>query len=233
MPNDNITKSGRYTYVQYYYQSLNDFSMNGHDNANIRDGDGDGERNENPNHRIPRRLLEYIPRPQEVSFRMNDRQLELMYITWAAARMRVRQQVYRPDLPFAPNPEPPVWRDEVHAMMVLWIVRERRMFEMEMRELEQLLGLRARTDGGTDACHRGSEGGTALSSSFQIVQALAATAAVRGEFTPSLARLQVGLALICAYSYSCRIEVGISAEFGPIDCVDTGCDMDTLESKPV
>lgn len=61
---------------------------------------------------------------------------------WAAARMRVRQQVYRPDLPFAPNPLPPVWPEELRAMMVLWIARERRMFEMEMRELEFLLGLR-------------------------------------------------------------------------------------------
>lgn len=65
-----------------------------------------------------------------------------MYFTWAIARTRVRQLVYRPDLPFPPNPLPPVWQDEVRAMMVLWIARERRMFEMEMRELEYLLGLR-------------------------------------------------------------------------------------------
>jgi hypothetical protein len=65
-----------------------------------------------------------------------------MYDTWAAARMRVRQWVYRPNLPLAPNPLPPVWPDELHAMMVLWVARERRMFELEMRELEHLLGLR-------------------------------------------------------------------------------------------
>lgn len=56
--------------------------------------------------------------------------------------MRVRQQVYRPEVLFLPNPLPPLWPDEVRAMMVLWIARERRMFEMEIRELEYLLGLR-------------------------------------------------------------------------------------------
>lgn len=67
---------------------------------------------------------------------------ELLYVTWAGARMRVRQQVYQPDLPLLPHPPPPNWSDEVRAMMVLWIARERRMFEMEIRELEYLLGLR-------------------------------------------------------------------------------------------
>jgi hypothetical protein len=55
---------------------------------------------------------------------------EVMYVTWAATRNRVRQRVYQPDLPFPPYPRPPVWTDEVRDMMVLWIGRERRMFEM-------------------------------------------------------------------------------------------------------
>ncbi|KAG1726358.1 uncharacterized protein EDB91DRAFT_1086809 [Suillus paluster] len=67
---------------------------------------------------------------------------ELMYVTWAAARIRVCQQVYEPTLPLPPYPLPPVWEDKMRAMMVLWIARERRMFEMEMQELEYLLGLR-------------------------------------------------------------------------------------------
>jgi hypothetical protein len=67
---------------------------------------------------------------------------EFMYATWAAARVRVRQQMYHPDVPFQPYPFPPVWPDETRAMMILWIARERRVFEMEMQELEYLLGLR-------------------------------------------------------------------------------------------
>jgi hypothetical protein len=67
---------------------------------------------------------------------------ELMYITWVAARRRVRQLIYQPGLPFPGYPLPPVWLDDVRAMMVLWIARERRMFEMEMIELEHILGLR-------------------------------------------------------------------------------------------
>jgi len=67
---------------------------------------------------------------------------EFVYVTWAAARNRVRQQLYNPNLPLQPNPRPPVWSEEARAMMVLWIARERRIFEMEMRELEYLLGLR-------------------------------------------------------------------------------------------
>lgn len=64
-----------------------------------------------------------------------------MYVTWATARMRVRQYLYEPGLPLAPYPLPPMWEDEVRAMMVLWIARERRIFEMEIQELEHLLGL--------------------------------------------------------------------------------------------
>lgn len=67
---------------------------------------------------------------------------EWMYITWDAARNRVRQQLYHPDLPFDPYPLPPVWPEETRAMMILWVARERRIFEMEMEELEYLLGLR-------------------------------------------------------------------------------------------
>jgi hypothetical protein len=66
---------------------------------------------------------------------------ELMLVTWAAARNRVRQRVYQPNLPFPPCPLPPAWTNDVRAMMILWIARERRMFEMEMAELEYLLGL--------------------------------------------------------------------------------------------
>jgi hypothetical protein len=65
-----------------------------------------------------------------------------MYITWAAARRRVHQQLYQPALPIPPYPLPPFLPEEARAMMVLWIARERRMFEMEIRELEYLLGLR-------------------------------------------------------------------------------------------
>lgn len=67
---------------------------------------------------------------------------ELFYLTWTAARMRVHQWVYQPNVPLLPHPQPPAWSDEARAMMVLWVVRERRMFEMEIKELEFLLGLR-------------------------------------------------------------------------------------------
>ncbi|KAG1758203.1 hypothetical protein EDD22DRAFT_850213 [Suillus occidentalis] len=67
---------------------------------------------------------------------------EWMYITWDAAQNCVRQQLYHPDLPFDPYPLPPVWPEETWAMMILWVARERRIFEMEMEELEYLLGLR-------------------------------------------------------------------------------------------
>ncbi|KAG1775747.1 hypothetical protein EV702DRAFT_1198940 [Suillus placidus] len=56
---------------------------------------------------------------------MSGRQLELMFVAWAAARNLMRQRVYQPDLPFPVYPPPPVWPDEVRAMMILWIARER------------------------------------------------------------------------------------------------------------
>ncbi|KAG1902396.1 uncharacterized protein F5891DRAFT_1186504 [Suillus fuscotomentosus] len=109
--------------------------MNDNNNAN-----GAG----NHNHEIPRYLLQHAPRPREVSFTLMERQQESMYIVWAAVRGRVRQQVYYPGLPFPPYPLPLVWPDDIRAMMVLWVARERRMFEMEMTKLEYILGLRAR-----------------------------------------------------------------------------------------
>ncbi|KAG1761537.1 hypothetical protein EV702DRAFT_1052957 [Suillus placidus] len=94
------------------------------------------------NYEMPRHLLQHTPRPREVVFRMTEMHLEIMYITWAAARRRVRQLIYQPELPFPPYPVPPVWPDEVRAMMILWITRERRMFEMEMAVFEYILGVR-------------------------------------------------------------------------------------------
>jgi hypothetical protein len=35
-----------------------------------------------------------------------------------------------------------MWTDEMRVMMILWIARERRIFEREIEELEYLLGLR-------------------------------------------------------------------------------------------
>ncbi|KAG1817917.1 uncharacterized protein BJ212DRAFT_1479744 [Suillus subaureus] len=104
-----------------------------------------GDQDQDRDHQIPGHLLQLAPRPRNVTFTMSGRQVELMYITWAAARNRVRQQLYNPNLPFQPYPLPPVWSDEMRAMMVLWIARERRIFEMEIEELECLLGLRDRT----------------------------------------------------------------------------------------
>ncbi|KAG1892792.1 hypothetical protein F4604DRAFT_1913490 [Suillus subluteus] len=72
---------------------------------------------------------------------MLDEQLEILYATWAIACTRVRQQLYHPGQPVAPCPQPPLWGEEMSAMMVLWIARERRLFECEMREIEYLLGL--------------------------------------------------------------------------------------------
>ncbi|KAG1896328.1 uncharacterized protein F5891DRAFT_983516 [Suillus fuscotomentosus] len=115
--------------------------MDNYANANGGAGngnrDGDGHQNHQPQH-----FLQYPLRPRNIMFTMTRRQLALIYITWVAARMRVRQQVYEPALPLPPNPPPPIWSDELRTMIVLWIARERRMFEMEVRELEYLLGLR-------------------------------------------------------------------------------------------
>ncbi|KAG2156320.1 hypothetical protein DEU56DRAFT_906484 [Suillus clintonianus] len=111
-------------------------------NNNANNGVGNQNENGNRNHQIPGHLLQHAPRPRNVMFTMSGRQQELMYVTWAAARVRVRQYMYEPTLPLPPHPLPPLWEDEVRAMMTLWIARERRMFEMEMRELEYLLGLR-------------------------------------------------------------------------------------------
>ncbi|KAG1859872.1 hypothetical protein C8R48DRAFT_673814 [Suillus tomentosus] len=72
----------------------------------------------------------------------NQNYEEMKYIVWAATRGCVRQQVYHPELPFPPYPLPPVWPEDMRAMMVLWVARERHMFEMEMAELEHILGLR-------------------------------------------------------------------------------------------
>jgi hypothetical protein len=66
---------------------------------------------------------------------------QLMYVTLAGARIRVRQELYHPEVPLQPRPQAPVLSEVTRAMIVLWIARERRVFEMEMQELEHLLGL--------------------------------------------------------------------------------------------
>ncbi|KAG1893251.1 uncharacterized protein F5891DRAFT_1207720 [Suillus fuscotomentosus] len=124
-------------------------NMNNNANDNGGDGNqngGDGNQNGNRDHQIPERDLQIIPRPRNVQFTLTEGQHELMYVTWAGARLRVRQQLYHPDLPIQPHPQPLHWSEEMRAMLVLWIARERRIFEMEMRELEYLLGLRDSED---------------------------------------------------------------------------------------
>ncbi|KAG1754668.1 hypothetical protein EDD22DRAFT_957431 [Suillus occidentalis] len=116
--------------------------MNNNNNANGGAANQDRDRDRDRDHQIPAHLLQHAPRPRSVTFTISVMQLEYLYVTWAAARNRVHQQLYQPDLPFQPYPLPPVWPDETRAMMVLWIARERRIFEMEMEELEYLLGLR-------------------------------------------------------------------------------------------
>ncbi|KAG1767790.1 hypothetical protein EDD22DRAFT_844364 [Suillus occidentalis] len=115
-------------------------------NANANGGAGNQNEGANHDHQIPQHLLQHAPRPRDVMFTMTGRQLEMIYVTWAAARMRVHQYLYQPALQLPPYQLPPDWPDETRAMIVLWIARERRMFEMEMRELEYLLGLQDRMD---------------------------------------------------------------------------------------
>ncbi|KAG1758380.1 hypothetical protein EDD22DRAFT_956950 [Suillus occidentalis] len=114
--------------------------MNNYVNANAEGANRDADRIRN--NQIPQHLLENIPRLRKVVFTLTVGQLEMLYVTWAAAQMRVRQELYEPALPIPPYPLPPAWPEEMRAMIVLWIARERRVFEMEMRELEYLLGLR-------------------------------------------------------------------------------------------
>ncbi|KAG1903123.1 uncharacterized protein F5891DRAFT_1185756 [Suillus fuscotomentosus] len=113
-------------------------------NADANGGGGVGNQNAegNQEHQIPQHLLQLIPRPRNVMFTMTERQIQFMYVTWAGARVRVRQELYQPELPVQPYPQPPVWTEETRAMIVLWIARERRIFQMEVEEMERLLGLR-------------------------------------------------------------------------------------------
>ncbi|KAG2139106.1 uncharacterized protein EDB93DRAFT_1106210 [Suillus bovinus] len=92
-------------------------------------------------YKIPQHLLQHTPRPREVVFVLTGNQLELMYNTWVVVRRRVCQRIYQPELPFPPYPPHPVWSDEAQSMMILWVARERHMFELEMAELEHILGL--------------------------------------------------------------------------------------------
>ncbi|KAG1848143.1 hypothetical protein C8R48DRAFT_677347 [Suillus tomentosus] len=122
-------------------KSSSSTTMNNNANAN-EVGNRDGDRHGNQGHQIPEHLLRVAPRPRDVMFTLSERQLEMLYVRWDAARIRVHQQIYNPHLPFQPYPLPPAWSEEVRAMMILWVARERRMFELEMQELEYLLGLR-------------------------------------------------------------------------------------------
>ncbi|KAG1869744.1 hypothetical protein C8R48DRAFT_670986 [Suillus tomentosus] len=87
------------------------------------------------------RLLQLIPRPRDVTFTLTEEQLQLMYFTWASAQIRMHQEVYRPEVLLQLHPQPPVLSEVMCAMIVLWIARENQIFEMEMQELEHLLGL--------------------------------------------------------------------------------------------
>ncbi|KAG1908161.1 uncharacterized protein F5891DRAFT_1179680 [Suillus fuscotomentosus] len=107
--------------------------MNNNANANANEGAGN---------QIPQEFLQLVPRPRDITFRLIERQLELMYVTWANARVRIHQEIYRPELPLQPCLQPPVWTEPTRAMVVLWIARERQIFELEMEEMERLLGLR-------------------------------------------------------------------------------------------
>lgn len=109
-------------------------------------------------HQQPHRQhLNHLPNPRNISFTIPDQQMvsevmhsnnnllilqDILHATSVIARSRVRQQLYHPEQQFAPCPRPPLWDEEMRAMMILWIARERRLFEWEMREMEHLLGLR-------------------------------------------------------------------------------------------
>ncbi|KIK35387.1 hypothetical protein CY34DRAFT_17046 [Suillus luteus UH-Slu-Lm8-n1] len=94
------------------------------------------------NNAIQRQYLDRAPNPRNILFTFPEQQLEILYATLAIARARVRQQVYHTEQPPIPCPQPPLWDEEARTMMVLWIARDRRLFEWEMREMEYLLGLR-------------------------------------------------------------------------------------------
>ncbi|KAG2046720.1 hypothetical protein BDR06DRAFT_977269 [Suillus hirtellus] len=117
--------------------NTNEFCANGR-------GRGDANQNAegNQNHQIPQRILQIIPRPHNVMFTLTEMQLRLMYVTWAGTRVRMRQELYHPEVLVQPRPQPPVLSEEARAMMVLWITRECQVFEMEMDESGHLLGLR-------------------------------------------------------------------------------------------
>ncbi|KAG1759630.1 hypothetical protein EDD22DRAFT_849115 [Suillus occidentalis] len=123
---------------------LSTFKMQNHVDGlgNGVNGNGNGNRAGNQDRNYQNQYFNRLPNPRDVSFIMPDAQLEFFYATWAIAHVRVRQQLYNPEQAFAPFPRPPHWGEEVRAMMVLWIARERRLFELEMRETEYLLGLR-------------------------------------------------------------------------------------------
>ncbi|KAG1811099.1 hypothetical protein EV424DRAFT_1349733 [Suillus variegatus] len=83
--------------------------MNNHTDAN--GGIGNQNVDGNQDHQIPQCLLQLIPRPRDVTFTLTEGQLQLMYITWAGARMRMCQEVYRPEVPLQPRPQPPVFSE--------------------------------------------------------------------------------------------------------------------------
>ncbi|KAG1894574.1 uncharacterized protein F5891DRAFT_984950 [Suillus fuscotomentosus] len=110
--------------------------MNNHADANR----GVGNQNANES-QIDPHILRLIPRPRDVTFRLTEEQLQLMYFTWAGARICMRQELYQPEVPLQPRPQPLVLSEVMRAMIVVWIAREHRIYEMEMQELERLLGL--------------------------------------------------------------------------------------------
>jgi hypothetical protein len=133
-----------YLYSMNNYNSNANGGVHGHSNCQVRQAFIYDVITDD-NQQIPQCVLYHIPRPQIISFTMNNRQL---VSNWDAseskhaAQIHVRQQLYHPDLPLLRCPLLPAWSDEAHAMMVLWIARERRVFEMEMWEFKYLLGPR-------------------------------------------------------------------------------------------